>query len=312
MFEFISWTYASILFSVSRVIKVEKETLKTFTDPGTFLSGAVAGGAGRAVAFAVDPGSGKGFSQTVGRRMPQFGLLMMFYCPVAHQLLPGLEADPPSKLFTTFIIGACAGFNMRLFTNPISRVMDESARTGKAPIDVARLLKSKTILQFWYTTPNLFANALYFGTLFTVFEGLRRFTERNFLPLHPAEPVVEEGAVVVVGGNGEAALAVAPAAAAGARKLSVVDRNFSWRNYSTTAASNFVIGGVAAAVASTVCYLYSAHRYLQTVIHNSAICRGLMPTLAKEVPMMAVMFGAFSALQPLLAPRHGVRCGFGY
>lgn len=76
----------------------------------------------------------------------------------------------------TFLIGACAGFNMRLFCNPISRVADECRRTNSNPFDVIKQFRSKTLLHFWYTGPGLFVNAVYFGTLFTVFEGLRRFT----------------------------------------------------------------------------------------------------------------------------------------
>lgn len=307
MFEILTFAYNSALVAVSRSIKIEKETLKSITDPGTFLSGAFAGGLGRAVVIPFDQGSAKATLQTIGRRMPQFGCLMMFYCPVARKLLPGLEDDPRSKMLTTFMIGAFAGLNMRLVCNPVSRVLDESARIGKSPMDTARMMKNRTILQFWYTTPNLIANAVYFGTLFTVFEGLRRFNERNFVPIvryqleqDDALLVGEGGQVQVVGGSKRR------------HGPAVVDHNWSWKNYTATVASNFVLGGAAATVATTVCYPISAHQYMQTVIHDSAICRGLVPTLMKEVPMVAVMFGTFSAIQPLLAPRHGVRCGFGY
>jgi hypothetical protein len=305
MFEILSYAYASALYVVGRAIKIEKETFKTFTDPGTFLSGAIAGGVGRVAAIPFDQGGKKGIQQTVARRMPQFGLLMMFYCPIAHKLLPGLETDPKSKMLTTFMIGAAAGFNMRFLCNPVSRVMDESLRTGKPPLDVVRILKNKTILQFWYTMPNLLANAVYFGTLFTVFEGMRRFNERNFVPIQRKREDDDE--ILLMGDDGQVQVVTKPHTGP-----SVVDHNWSWRNYTATVASNFVVGGAAATVASTVCYPLSAHQYMQTVIHDSALCRGLLPTLLKEVPMMAVAFATFSALQPLLAPRHGVRCGFGY
>ncbi|KAK7201106.1 hypothetical protein NESM_000171200 [Novymonas esmeraldas] len=306
MFELVAYVYNGALTAVYRAWKIEGATPKTLTDPGTFLSGAIAGGLGRAIAVPFDQGGPKGFAQTVGRRMPQFGCLMMFYCPIAHKLLPGLEGDPQSKMLTTFLIGAFAGLNMRLVCNPISRTMDESQRIGKSPMDTARLMKNKTILQFWYTTPNLIANAVYFGTLFTVFEGLRRFNERNFMPIVQNEAAEE---TLVMGDDGQVQIVGAPPRRTGP---AVVDHNWNWKNYTTTIASNFVLGGAAATVASTVCYPLSAHQYMQTVIHDSAICRGLVPTLLKEVPMVAVTFGAFSALQPLLAPRHGVRCGFGY
>ncbi|CUF24753.1 Hypothetical protein, putative [Bodo saltans] len=167
----------------------------------------------------------------------------------------------------TFFIGFLAGLVMRVICNPINRVRDESLRTGESFLTTAQSLRKKTYLQFYYTTPNILANALYIGVLMVCFEGIRRFMERN-------------GA--------------------------------STDNYLSVVATNTVAGGAAAAVASTVTYPYSAHRYLQTVIHDSAICRGLPATLLKEVPMMAVSFGVFSALQPVIAPHHGKRVGFGY
>lgn len=306
MFEIVTYAYSSLLWTTYRLYKIEGETWKTFLHPGTFLSGAVAGGVARAAVLAIDRGGTKGAAQTVGRRVPQMGFLMMFYVPVAANLLPGLEKNPFAKMCTTFLVASMAGFNMRLVTNPISRVLDEARRTGKSPQEVCRVFKSKTILQFWYTGPNLFANALYFGTMLTVFEGLRRYAERNWFPIQ--RNAVEE---TVVMQNGEVQLVETPAPEKKGT-LAVVDRNFNAHNYRTTIATNFVLGGTAAAVASTVCYPYSAHRYLQTVIYDSAICRGLLPTLAKEVPMMAVFFATFSVLQPLFSSRHGTRCGFGY
>lgn len=76
--------------TVGRVLKIEFNTPKTFRDPGTFLSGAVAGGVGRLAVLPIDAGGVKGVQQTVLRRVPQFGFLMMFYCPIAHKYLPGL------------------------------------------------------------------------------------------------------------------------------------------------------------------------------------------------------------------------------
>ncbi|GET90829.1 hypothetical protein, conserved [Leishmania tarentolae] len=306
MFELVTYAYNGISTAVYRGFKIEKETPKTLTDPGTFLSGAIAGGLGRVAALPFDQGGPQGITQTVTRRMPQFGFLMMFYCPIAHKLLPGLEEDPLSKMLATFMVGAFAGFNMRLVCNPISRIMDESRRMGKSPMDTAHIMKNKTILQFWYTTPNLIANAMYFGTLFTVFEGLRRFNERNFFPIVQNVSSME----ALVAGEDMQGQVVEPRPRH--RGPEVVDQNWNWKNYTTTVASNFFLGGVAATVASTVCYPLSAHQYMQTVIHDSAICRGLGATLLKEVPMVSVMFCTFSAIEPLLAPRHGVRCGFGY
>lgn len=305
MFEIVTYTYASVCWFIGRVNSIEKQTFKSVTDPGTFVSGALAGALGRCASLPFDKGGAKGVSQTIARRMPQFGCLMMFYCPVAAHLLPGLEKKPRSKMATTFLIGACAGFNMRLVCNPISRVADECLRTQKSPQDIIRILKNKTILQFWYTGPNLFASALYFGTLFTVFEGLRRYNERNFLPIRHNGPVETDAASGGAESGQQEALRPRKGPA-------VVDRNYNMYNYVSQSAANAVIGGTAAAIATTVCYPYSAHRYLQTVIHNSAVCRGLLPTLLKEVPMMTVFFGTFTLLEPFLSPRHGVRAGFGY
>lgn len=303
MFEIISNAYGSVLWALYRAYKIEKETFKSVMHPGTFLSGALAGAVARATVLPIDRGGPKGASQAMLRRMPQMGCLMLFYVPIAGTLLPGTEKSPGGKMCTTFLIAAMAGFNMRLLCNPLSRVLDEAHRTGKPPVDICRIFKTNTILQFWYTGPNLIVNALYFGTLLTVFEGLRRFSERNWLPIK--KNAIQE---TIMLDSGEIEVIETPAPAG----LGVIDRNFSMDNYVATIGANFVIGGTAAAVASTVCFPYSAHRYMHTVIHDSAICRGLLPTLVKEVPMMAVFFAAFSAFQPIFAARHGTRCGFGY
>ncbi|CAD2218053.1 hypothetical protein AGDE_05379 [Angomonas deanei] len=310
VFEVLSYAYATVFWVIGRVNKIENATLKSITDPGTFISGALAGAVGRMAALPFDKGGPKGIQQTILRRMPQMGCLMMFYCPVARKILPGTEKEPRTKLLATFLVASMAGFNMRFFTNPITRVLDESARSGKSPKEVAKIFKNKTILQFWYCSPNLLANALYFGTLLTVFEGLRRFSERNILPLreNTAEELQSEG--IHLQADGAIVPVVDAAKPVPVSKSFFVE--FNPQNYATQVAQNFVIGGVAATVASTICYPFSAHQYLQTVIHDSAICRGLIPTLLKEVPMMATFFATFSLIQPILAPRHGARCGFGY
>ncbi|AAZ11912.1 uncharacterized protein TEOVI_000100300 [Trypanosoma equiperdum] len=265
-----------------RLHKIERQKLAVLRDPLVLVTGSMAGLAGRAVALPFDEGGNKGPKRALQRRAPQFGILMWFYVPVSARLLPGTEVNPPYKAFTTFMIGAVAGFVMRLICNPINRVSDECLRTGDSFRKTCQIFRSKTILQFFYTTPPLMVNAVYFGTLLTVFEGLRRFCERNrILPLRVERD--SSGKEII---------------------------NFV--NHFTVGVGHTVVGGVAAAVASTVCYPLSAHFYQQTVIHDSAICRGLMPTLRKEVPMMAVSFGVFSLLQSLLARHHGPRAGFGY
>jgi hypothetical protein len=67
-------------------------------------------------------------------------------------------------------------------------------------------------------------------------------------------------------------------------------------------ATNAVIGGCASALSSTITYKWSWRRYQYCVLNDSAIIRGLLPTLAKEVPMTAAAFGAYTALQPIIAP----------
>jgi hypothetical protein len=246
--------------------KLENRGAIVFADPFVFLSGGIAGAAGRAAAISFDKGGPKGPVQAVYRRIPQFGVLMWIYVPLSSKISVDID-EPGHKMFSTFFIGFLAGLVMRVICNPVNRVRDEAMRTGDSFLVTAQALRKKTYLQFYYTTPNILVNAFYCGVLMVCFEGIRRFMERN-------------GA--------------------------------STDNYFSVVATNTVAGGAAAAVASTVCYPYSAHRYLQTVIHDSAICRGLPATLLKEVPMMAVSFGAFSALQPLFAPHHGKRVGFGY
>nr|CCC91061.1 unnamed protein product [Trypanosoma congolense IL3000] len=265
-----------------RLWKIQRQKSSVLRDPIVLLTGSAAGFVGRAAALSFDNGGAKGTMQTLQRRAPQFGILMWLYVPISSQLLPGTETSPPFKALTTFLIGAFSGFMMRLMYNPVGRVWDECLRTGNGVAKTCQIFRSQTILQFYYTTPPLMANALYFGTLLTVFEGLRRFSERNgLLPLQIEEKENH-------------------------REVSRL------RNYPIVVVGHTVLGGLAAAVASTVCYPFSAHCYQQTVIHDSAICRGLESTLRKEVPMIAVSFGVFSMLQHVLARHHGLRAGFGY
>ncbi|CCW68091.1 unnamed protein product [Phytomonas sp. Hart1] len=305
MFEVLTHTYNGFKWIVHHILKDESETRQSLQDPGIFLSGALAGGFARGGVLVIDRGGLKGATQAVGRRTLQLGILMMFYISPASHMLPDLEDTPFIKMATTFLVAACAGFHMRFICNPISRVMDESLRTGMPWHQVMRMLYNKTILQFWYVGPNFFANAFYYGTLLTVFEGLRRFSERNNFPLpkdgYPLQAITASST------EDHSQVGFSSTFFSNTFHL-----QYSSYIYMRTAATNFFIGGVSAAVASTFCYPYSAHRYLQTVIHDSAICRGLGSTLAKEVPMMAIFFGTFSLLQPILVPHHGIRCGFGY
>jgi len=255
----LGWTF-------DKLKKLESKGGTIFTDPSVFISGGIAGAVGRAAAIPFDQGGLKGPGQAVYRRIPQFGILMWLYVPLSSAIHNDKEG-PGQKMFTTFFLGAFSGFVMRTICNPVNRVRDEALRTGEPFMTTAKALKKKTWLHFYYTTPNLFANSIYFGTLMVAFEGIRRFMERN------GASTDNKGSVIL---------------------------------------TNTIAGGAAATVASCVTYPYSAHRYLQTVIHDSALCRGLAPTLLKEVPMMAVTFGVFSALQPIFAPHHGKRVGFGY
>lgn len=296
MFELLATGYANVLWVVSSLMKIENNTFTSVTDPGTFLSGALAGSIGRALVLRQDNGGSKGAVKAVFRRAPQMGCLMLFYTASASKVLPGTEKDPARKMAATFLVGSMAGFNMRLFCNPITRVGDESARTGQSFLQTIRKFRSKTILQFWYCGPNLFANALYFGVLFTTFEGLRRFSERNFASCRAQKSTVDSS-------TGENAME---------QCSSTVPKIANTNSYLSVAITNTICGGFAAAFATTVSYPYSAHQYMQTVIHDSALCRGLLPAIKKEVPLIAISFGTFSLLQPFFSPQHGPRCGFGY
>lgn len=76
------------------------------------------------------------------------------------------------------------------------------------------------------------------------------------------------------------------------------------------AAVNAGIGGVAGFVGSTLTYKWSWRRYQSCVLNNSAIVRGLFPTLLKEVPLTAGVFGLWTFLQPQVAPGYSHH-GFG-
>jgi hypothetical protein len=91
-----------------------------------------------------------------------------------------------------------------------------------------------------------------------------------------------------------------------------IERNFITQDSVKNAVlTNTVAAGIGAAAATTIAYPYSLKRYVHTVIHDSSICRGLAPTLMKEVPMSATIFGTFTLLQSILTPDYGVRAGFG-
>jgi hypothetical protein len=91
-----------------------------------------------------------------------------------------------------------------------------------------------------------------------------------------------------------------------------IERNFiSQDSVKNAVITNAIAGGIGAGIASTVAFPYSVRRYVHTVIHDSAVCRGLLPTLIKEVPMCATVFGSFTLLQSVLTPQHGPRAGFG-
>lgn len=252
--------------SLSQLLSAQGNIFSATRDPTPLVCGAIAGGVGRALTLPFDMGGKKGVAPTIMRRIPQYGLLLGLYVPATAAINYKVD-QPETKMMTTFMCGALAGFYMRLWTNPINRVCSESARTGAGFIDTAKALKAKTILQFWYTGHPLFSNAFYFGTLMTCFEGTRRFLERNGAPT--GSPLAN-------------------------------------------AATNGTAGAVGAFVASTVAYPFSAHTYRSTVIHPSVVCRGLGPTLLKEVPLSFFVFGTFSFLQSAVSSRHAARGGFGY
>eukprot|EP00744_Colponema_vietnamica_P016075 GILI01022544.1.p1 GENE.GILI01022544.1~~GILI01022544.1.p1 ORF type:complete len:262 (+),score=41.22 GILI01022544.1:29-814(+) len=257
---------AFIGYSFEQLFGAQGNIGACLADPTPMICGAIAGGVGRALVLPIDMGGAKGPIQTVVRRVPQYALLFGLYVPTCAALNKKV-ADPEKKAATTLMCGALAGYYMRLWTNPINRTFHEASRMGVSPLDAAKAMKAKTLLQFWYTGHPLIANAIYFGSLMMCFEGTRRFLERNGAPA--GTPV----------GN---------------------------------ALTNGTAGAVGALVASTVTYPVSATRYAKTVIHDSAICRGMLPTLAKEVPMSFIVFGTYSLLQSAIASHHSARGGFGY
>ena len=244
---------------------MEKYSPSLLTEPGTFISAGAAGVVGRALALPFDMGGPKGPILTLARRAPQWALFLGLYVPLESRVNRHFK-DPAQKMFSTFFLGAFAGWWMRALCNPISRVSDEMLRTGDGAKKTVIALKNKTVLQFWYATHPILGGLFYFGCLMTAFEGTRRFIERNFIAQDSLKNAV---------------------------------------------LTNGIAGAVGAGVASTVAFPYSAHRYVHTVIHDSSICRGLLPTLLKEVPMCAGVFASFTLFQSVLSPDHWPRGGFG-
>lgn len=254
-------------WTAEEVSKIMKYSTAVLTEPGTVVSAGVAGVVGRALVLPLDMGGPKGPVVTLGRRAPQYAVLFGIYVPLANRINGTFkDRDPMHKLFSTFFIGAMSGWLMRAICNPVSRVGDEMMRTGEGVRATVDQLRKKTILQFWYTTHPILVGMLYYGTLFTAFEGSRRFLERNFIKQDSVASAV---------------------------------------------LTNTIAGGIGASVASAVVYPYSVQRYVHTIIHDSAVCRGLAPTMAKEVPMCAALFGTYTLLQSLLTPQYGPRAGFG-
>lgn len=255
---------SSVSYSFERVGKLERHGLNTAKDPLSWIAGGIAGAVGRAAVVPLDQGGAKGPAQAIFRRVPQTAILFGLYVPIASTMNNDTH-NPQHKLISTFVIGSVAGYWMRAITNPIGRVLDESQRMNVTPREAANRMRAKTILHFYYCSPPLVANALYFGSLFTAFEGIRRFAERNGAPVNGVV-----GSTIV----------------------------------------NGACGAAAATVASVATFPFSAHRYSQVVIHDSAIVRGLPSTLMKEVPMMAVTFATFSFIsQGINSYQRG---GFGY
>lgn len=172
---------SSVGYSLESVGKFEKHGINTLKDPISWIAGGIAGVVGRAAVIPLDQGGGKGPLHAIARRGPQTAILFGLYVPIASTMNSDTH-NPQHKLLSTFVIGSVAGYWMRAITNPIGRILDESTRLGVGPRDAAKRMRSKTILHFYYCSPPLVANALYFGSLFTAFEGLRRFAERNGAP----------------------------------------------------------------------------------------------------------------------------------
>lgn len=180
---------------------LEKKGAVVISDPLVGVSGAIAGIVGRAAALPFAPPGEKGLVQTLLRRGPQMGMWFWLYVPLQAAITQEFF-DPGQKAFSTFYMGAFAGYWMRFFLNPFGRVHEESVRMGSSYLHAARTMKGKGILHFWYTAHPLLANFAYFGMLAVGVEGARRFLERKGAPVD--DPLSNAAVCGVAGGAGAA------------------------------------------------------------------------------------------------------------
>lgn len=261
--------FASIFsWFADKTRKLERRTHVIVTDPHVFISSGIASAVARAAIIPIDNGGTKGPFQAVYRRIPQWGIVLWVYVPLAKHLLPAKTFSPERKAWTTFYIACFAGLLMRIITNPINKARDEAVGSNFSAA-ATKIWREKGIQGFYNGQHPLIPNMFYFGITLTVFEGFRRYFDyKGYIPQDS-----------VVG-------------------------NAAWNGAVATGASAF---------GSTIMYPLSRMRYEGSVTRlDSVINRSWRATVLKEAPMTGLVFFGFSLLQPIFAPHHGKRCGFGY
>lgn len=258
--------FASLVtWAFDKAKKIERRTFIVLADPYVFISGGLAAAAARAAIIPIDSGGPKGVANTIYRRIPQWGLVMWIYVPLAKHILPERGFTPERRAKATFYLACFAGLLMRVICNPINAIRDEAIHSSFQHA-AKKIWRDKGVAGFYMNQHPLFTNMFYFGTTVTLFEAFRRYSENKGAPM---------------------------------------DNVFS------NALCNGGVGLAAATVGSTLLYPLSKMRY-DGLARDCVINHSLRATLLQEVPMTGVFFFTFSLLQPLFAPHHGKRCGFGY
>lgn len=242
-----------------------------FTDPSPLASGAVAGVVARAAVLPVDAGARKGMAATLRLRGAYFALLAWAYVPLHRRA---------QFEFTT----ADTPAEMRMY-----RTMLCGAFAGlTARFLLNPYLKARGVaMRYGMDTVDASRNirASYLGTA-----GF--FTNEH--------PIMCNAAYTCLLFTSFEAM----------RRVADAD-GYVPRNVVGQALAHAVIGGTASALASTLTYRMSYPAYADVMIRESSVLQGRRMALVKEVPMMAVFFGAFTVAQAVVSPHH-MRAGFGY
>eukprot|EP00759_Apiculatamorpha_spiralis_P031669 PhF_6_TR3353/c0_g1_i1/m.4754 len=216
---------------------IEQQIAVVLMDPYSFLSGGIAGAAGRAAVLPVD--SHGGALRCVYRRAPTFGIVFWIY--------PNSRGDDVASAVQA---GLFAGGMSKFLCNPFNAVRDAAEADKSTYQQAIKKLHSKGWIHFWAGQPPIMANALYWGCVFGIFHATRNIAFREDFHV-PTSDVM--------------------AAAIG--------------------------GGVSSAIATTALFQYSKKSYNDTLNRAHIFQQPFSKVLAKEVPMMAITFGVFVALQ---------------